>query len=63
MFFPLTFFFRSPRYTRDQVEEWKEHTTVKFQQKWFDGEHRYIVDDADEVKQYVAYDLFGCMAA
>ena len=51
------------RYTRDQLSDWSDHTSVKFNETWFDGKHRYIVDQPEEVRKYVAYDLFGCMAA
>ena len=49
------------RYTKEQISGWREHTTVDFREKWFEGPHRYIVDQPEEVRKHVAYDLFGCL--
>jgi len=49
------------RYTKEQLSSWSEHTAIKFKEVWFEGKHRYIVDEPEEVRKYVAYDLFGCM--
>ena len=49
------------RYTKEQISAWSEHSSVQFKELWFDGKHRYIVDEPDEVRKHVAYDVFGCM--
>ncbi len=50
------------RYTKEQISAWARHTSVQFKEKWFEGKHRYIVDEPQEVKRHIAYDMFGCMA-
>jgi surfactin synthase thioesterase subunit len=49
------------RYTKEQISAWSEHTSVQFKELWFDGKHRFIVDEPEEVRKHVAYDVFGCM--
>lgn len=47
------------RYTDAQLMAWKNHTSVDFRSRWFDGPHRYIVDRPEDVRAYMASDLFG----
>mmetsp|Transcript_14881 Transcript_14881/g.37687 ORF Transcript_14881/g.37687 Transcript_14881/m.37687 type:complete len:270 (+) Transcript_14881:53-862(+) len=50
------------RYTKEQISAWSKHSSVQFKEKWFEGKHRYIVDEPQEVRAYLRDDIFGCMA-
>lgn len=45
------------RYRPEQIKAWERHTSSTFREMWFDGKHRYIVDQPAEVLEYLAADL------
>ena len=45
------------RYTKEQISAWSERTSAGFTETWFEGNHRYVVDNPDPLVKRIGEDL------
>jgi surfactin synthase thioesterase subunit len=58
------------RYSKDQLAEWRVHTTGAYDERWFEGNteadywgtsHRFLIDDPSKFQEFLAVRLRGVL--